>query len=515
MAAALSQPAGLMAAAGPLFTRVQAWLSSPAHTIKEPKHLDNALAAAEAAVAHRRALPAGAQWRIGPSRMLRRLFSTVARHPLLAPVWADSPYYDRIVQVALGCMTPGAAFKVICRVLCWVDRGDVARAQLFRLIDPAHAWPRVPANTVYVARHVRGGMCSAAIIAAMDTMRQAGADDIATSWARLLRSELMRLTNQLSRQAIEACQRGGADVFRCDGACVCRGHGARETADTVASAHFVEFVTEIAEKLSLGAPALLITVPGTLDRLGLSEAWRGLSPAEMDLLLGGTLRRMATRRNRPDAPEPMAVFFFLIVLFFWAERVGAHGPSQHPDLILFRDALRNMCHVDVAPGAAGALAALPGATTTTPGAASKVAARQVVPAAVAGPIGYPQLAALAAAVAVNPWLAGIPVDFAEADTGFLRAMVRPRRPLPGGALLTAGVFAGYVVAERDDLAAARTAAFALARAGGRLPALPRELSDLVLAILVAPWSGRGVDWVRERPWRVADTLAGCALPPHD
>lgn len=523
--AALVAPKGLMSTAGPLFSQLNTWLSRPAHTVKEPKHLAGVLAVAEAACAQEPPLLMGAGWRIGPARALRRLFKAIARHPLLAPAWADSPYYARIIQVALTCMSGDATFEVICRVLCRVERGEVAGEQFLRLIDPVRAWPRVPANTVYVARHVRSGMCTATTVAAMEAMRSsgAGAGAIAASWARLLRSELMRLDSSLSRQVIEACTQSGVNVFRCDGACVCRGHGTREIADTLAPPHFVDFVTEVAKVLSLGAPrtALLVTIPGTLDRLGLTTAWRALEPAEMDQLLDGVLRRMAAHQKQPNASECMAAIFFVISLSFWAERVTAHGPSRHLDLMMFHGALRSMCDVEVVPAGAAtvALAALPGATAALGcPTASRLAARQLVLSqTVAGPIGHPQLAALVSAAVVSPWLAGVPVDLAAADTAFLRAMVKPRRPLLGRALLTAGVFAGYVVAEREDSAAARTAALAMARSrnqGGRV-ALPRELSDIVLAIFVAPWSRCGGDRVRANPWGATETLARRALPPHD
>ena len=159
--AALVAPKGLMSTAGPLFSQLNTWLSRPAHTVKEPKHLAGVLAVAEAACAQEPPLLMGAGWRIGPARALRRLFKAIARHPLLAPAWADSPYYARIIQVALTCMSGDATFEVICRVLCRVERGEVAGEQFLRLIDPVRAWPRVPANTVYVARHVRSGLLRA------------------------------------------------------------------------------------------------------------------------------------------------------------------------------------------------------------------------------------------------------------------------------------------------------------------------------------------------------------------
>ena len=119
-------------------------------------------------------------------------------------------------------------------------------------------------------------------------------------------------------------------------------------------------------------------------------------------------------------------------------------------------------------------------------------------------IGPPQLAAMAVMAGASPREIGIDISPWNADETFVAVFVAPacylERPLGPAE------FAAHYIGERAAARNALVGALALQKRGG----LPDELNALVLAILVAPWSGRGGLYVRGRPWTLQALLLGGA-----
>jgi hypothetical protein len=373
---------------------------------------------------------------------------------------------------------------------------------------------------------------------------------VATSWARLLRSELVRHMLALNRHNVEVCLGAGVNIFCCTGilpttgyphptnAQCCRESKARQgsepVADTISCAHFFTFVFETATTIQLGAhwmkegPPPCTTIHTVLTRTGLLLAWSALPAAAQDQILAYMLMRMSTTCYRPQSATGMLTMSltFVITLAFWGERIAAHGLTPLDACMsnesALQGALATTCRLRVLDRASSRAAAAAWSTSrpefrSTGGAAG---------------VGLEQLAAVAVALGVDPRNLGIPVPPDAADDRFMAVFVPAVRYVPGpsppeaavastgGVTLlpivlpaptpgataasgsgpaTAGVivptaqhFAGHYVAEAAAMrgvSALRDVLGAI-QIGEHCHSLPGELITLVLAHYTAEWTGR-------------------------